>query len=678
MLNRLPMLQKLLVTLLPVVMLVLIGIILFVQLVVRDTATEDAIAAARQMALAEGERITARLTSELEGVKALASAAHTRERIALGERRDYFNHLLSAYLKDRPELIGVWMVWEPDAFDGRDADYRETEAHDASGRFIPYWYRDGAGVGLEASTAYATPGEGDYYLLPRRDGKNRVLDPYLYPVAGVERLITTISVPILEQGRVVGVVGVDMKVDDFQTAISAIRHHQGVAALFTQSGTIVAHPDASRLGKSAAETEADFVGDQLKTFIAAIKGAEPFLTRIDSRQLKGEALILSEPVSLADTEQSWSIALALPVKQVLAHVNTMMLWVMLAGAVGIVVLGVLILILSRGIARPLRGVVTALEDIASGEGDLTRRLRVEGRDEVAQLATAFNAFVGKIQDLLRQVSAATAQLASAAEELSLTSGETREQVGRQHAEADQVATAMNEMTATVQEVARHANDAAQAARTVKGETDTGTEVVGGAIVSIEALAQEIEAAASVIQRLENDSDNIGKVLDVIRGIAEQTNLLALNAAIEAARAGEQGRGFAVVADEVRTLASRTQDSTKEIQAMIERLQEGANSAVRVMEQGRERSRETVSQATQAGDSLNTIASSMSQITDMNNQIASAAEEQTAVAVEIDRNVANIAQSVESTSRSSAQMASASEALAQLAAELQRLVGQFRL
>ncbi|MBO8086152.1 MAG: methyl-accepting chemotaxis protein [Marichromatium sp.] len=675
MLNRLTMMQKLLVTLIPVTIVVLLGVILFVRDVVRESATEQAIALSQEVARAQGVELASSVLAELEGVSALMSVLHARDEIPVGVRRDYFSELLQSYLRDHQELVGAWMVWEPDAFDGEDGRFAGTEAHDATGRFIPYWYRDGETIGTEILEDYETR---DYYRLAKQSGKTVVLDPYLYALGGVDQLLTSIAVPILEQGRVVGVVGVDLLISDLQAQVAKIRPFDGVTALFSGTGTVIAHPDERRLGKDLRETDTDVLGEDMGRFVTALERGESFVTQRWSDSLDGEALVISQPLALAGTEQHWTIAMALPVSKVLAHVNAMITKVVLIGLVGLAVMSALIVLLSRSLVRPLRGVVGALEDIASGDGDLTQRLPAEGRDEVAQLATAFNAFVTRIHDLVRQVSGATSQLASAAEELSVTSDGTREQVQHQHAETDQVATAMNEMTATVQEVARHANDAAKAAREADREATEGAGVVRETIDAIGLLANEVEQAAGVIHRLESDSDEIGKVLDVIRGIAEQTNLLALNAAIEAARAGEQGRGFAVVADEVRNLASRTQTSTKEIQAMIERLQEGANSAVGAMEQGRVRSSETVEQATRAGQSLTTIAGAIAQINDMNTQIASAAEEQSAVAEEIDRNVANIAQSVDTTSQTSGQIAASSDELAKLAAELQEMVGQFKV
>ncbi|MBK1718484.1 methyl-accepting chemotaxis protein [Thiocystis violacea] len=334
--------------------------------------------------------------------------------------------------------------------------------------------------------------------------------------------------------------------------------------------------------------------------------------------------------------------------------------------------------LSRMITRPIRQVTGRLKEIAEGEGDLSQRLGVEGRNELADLARTFDLIVDRIHGMVREVAGVSAHLASAAEELSVTSGETSEQVRHQLSETDQVATAIHEMTATVEEVARHAADAARAAQETDREADAGALVVEQTILAIESLASEVETAGGFIGRLSEDSREIGAVLDVIRAVAAQTNLLALNAAIEAARAGEQGRGFAVVADEVRTLASRTQDSIQDIQGKIERVQTGSIGAVAVMEQGQIKARDGVAQARRAGESLRAIAVAIARINDMNTQIASAAEEQSAVAEEINRNIQSMAQGVNQISGGSRQVTAASAELAKLAANLQDTTGRFRI
>ncbi|MBV2089771.1 MAG: methyl-accepting chemotaxis protein [Candidatus Thiodiazotropha sp. (ex Ctena orbiculata)] len=346
--------------------------------------------------------------------------------------------------------------------------------------------------------------------------------------------------------------------------------------------------------------------------------------------------------------------------------------------IGILILTALCVFFVIRIIHPINDLKSTMQDIAEGEGDLTQRLPEKGSDEINQVASAFNLFVSKIQHTLIQTCDSMNELNSATATLSGLAQQNSESVNMQRLETQQVATAITEMTATVTEIAQSAESAASAAREASDEAIEGKEAMNDTVNAIDSMAAEVTNAADVINRLETDSESIGSVLDVIRGIADQTNLLALNAAIEAARAGEQGRGFAVVADEVRTLAKRTQDSTSEIHGIIENLQSGTRNAAQVMSGGLSAAKQTIETAGRAGDALNNIVQSVTTIMDMNTQIATASEQHTTVTHEIDRSVVRISEVSDTAAEGSSKTADKSQELSDLGVKLKALVTQFKL
>ncbi|MEH6651997.1 MAG: methyl-accepting chemotaxis protein [Motiliproteus sp.] len=378
---------------------------------------------------------------------------------------------------------------------------------------------------------------------------------------------------------------------------------------------------------------------------------------------------------LAEAATEMSRLMALGSKEALNNSQKVITSTLILIAIGVILsICVFMVLSSRWVVLPLQSLTNNLNQLAAG--DFSQSIDHNSADEIGKLANSSRQLQNNMIDIISTLTTAAQQASDAAHHLADTSSKARATVYDQQSQTEQVAAAINEMTATVHEVAQHAQNGADSAREADQQARAGHAVVSETITSINTLAEEVERASSVIEALAQDSNSIGGILDVIRGIAEQTNLLALNAAIEAARAGEQGRGFAVVADEVRSLAKRTQESTEEIQQMIEKLQSGATDAVSVMESGRSQAKQSVDKAAETGEALASIEQAISLISDMNIQIASAAEEQSSVAEEINQNIVAISQSTEVTVENSAAIESVSSEVADLSRQFQQITGRF--
>ncbi|MGL6474468.1 methyl-accepting chemotaxis protein [Aeromonas hydrophila] len=464
-----------------------------------------------------------------------------------------------------------------------------------------------------------------------------------------------------------GLAGLAKSLDSMVSMLANFRiGDSGFVFMTDGSGKVKLHPDASRIDRdSLAQLASGSSTNLLSKQAFAATHAE----------VDGQAVVLATSyIPLLD----WYLVAQVPEAEIYAELDKARLHILLVSLAIAAGMGLLGMLLAGSVSRPLNQLARLFRELGSGDGDLTQRLKVEGRDELAQVATGFNNFVAKIHGSIEQVASNSRQLAATANEVAAKAQLTQHNCTAQRDRTVQVATAIHEMGATVSEIAGNASLAADVAKQANEQADAGALVVAQARHGIVGLSGEIEQVAGVIESLASQTDSIGSILDTIRSISEQTNLLALNAAIEAARAGEQGRGFAVVADEVRNLASRSAASTAEIQGMINRLQEQSARAVSAMAQGRNQSLEVVTQADEAHGALGQITAHITQISDMNIQVATATEEQSSVVGEINRNVEDINQLTMETADIAHQLTESSRSLQHLSGELDKLVGNFRL
>ncbi|ADT88913.1 MULTISPECIES: methyl-accepting chemotaxis protein [Vibrio] len=382
--------------------------------------------------------------------------------------------------------------------------------------------------------------------------------------------------------------------------------------------------------------------------------------------------------SLYIKSMDWFVIGTVPVNEVFADLDQMaqrMLIITIVVAAIFIVMGI---VLANSIANPIRQIAQRFTDLGKGDGDLSQRIAIDGKDEIAQLSLGFNGFIEKIHQSMREVASTSHSLQVAAETVSHKANTTHDNSQQQRDQTIQVVTAINQMGATISEIASNAATAAETANQASGNTDEGRVVVNKAKDAISRLAADIESTGQVVQQLASTTQDIGSILDVIRDISDQTNLLALNAAIEAARAGEQGRGFAVVADEVRNLASRTASSTEEIQKMINQLQSDAKDAVSAMSAGIAVTSEGVSSSDEAVQVLVSISDRIHDISDRNTQVATATEEQSTVVHTINQNIEEINAINEVTTSTAEELAEASQELRDLSARLDKMVGSFKL
>ncbi|MBD9598281.1 methyl-accepting chemotaxis protein [Pseudomonas sp. PDM10] len=611
--------------------------------------------------------------------------------------REQLISLIKENVAKNPKILGTYIGWEKNALDHNDAAYVGTQVVgiDASnGRFLPWWFRNEDGsLGLDKlvdvddqKTLSTGVRASEYYLCSKETKKSCVIDPAPYKVGDKIVMLASFIEPIMLNGAFQGIVGADLSVNFIQEMLLGANQKlysgAGEMALIGGNSRIVAYTkDPSKFGEKVS----DILDSQQIANMANLKRGEVTYS-VDKAQGRIELYL---PFGIGQTDARWTLMLQLPLNAVMADLQKLqgdldaqrksdtfgmaMVGLLIAG-IGLLV----IWLVGHGIARPLKQMVAMLDDIAQGEGDLTRRLTSDRADELGSIAKGFNTFLAKLQVMITQVVTSVQSVSDSSEHTADIAIRTNIGVHKQMAEIDQVATAVHEMTATAQDVARNATQAAQAASHADQAAAQGMQIVRDTSNSIGVLAIEIGKAVGVVQTLAKDSENINAILTAIRGIAEQTNLLALNAAIEAARAGEQGRGFAVVADEVRNLAQKTQKATEEIQTMIQQLQQGTRDVVRVMEDSQNRTDESVQHAAKAAEALETITQAVSVINDMNTQIASAAEEQSAVADDINRNVINIGQVANEVAGGADESSAASADLTKLAEQQRRLINQFKV
>ncbi len=600
--------------------------------------------------------------------------------------RQSLNAVLKNSLQNNPKALSIYSGWEKNQFDGLDAENTNNKYSQKTGNFAPYWNRSASGhlnlqpLGDFYATTKTETGirASEWYLCPQETKRACVIDPAAYNIQGVQTLLSSFVVPVVRDGKYLGMFGVDYSLNFLQSLAEDMAKDlvsgQSQVVILSSGGIVSADSNnKNNIGKRLATTKLEKILSQ---------------RTVGDTKSVGDDLITSAQFSTNGTDKKWEVIIIAPQKIALADAQAIVAKVdgnfednlkgqlIIGSLVGILGLFFMWLV-AMSISKPINYLVERVRDLTKSGGDLTQQLDIQRDDETGQLAEHLNTFIVDVRDIVADVAASSQQLSVSAQVTANTADEELTLIGQQQLEIEQVVTATNEMSSTAHSVSDNAQVTAQAVSQTQEYVEGGQKVVEANAEGLRALSQNVSDASQVVQALAAQSEDIVSILDVIRNISAQTNLLALNAAIEAARAGEQGRGFAVVADEVRNLATKTAASTDEIQTVIDSLSGHSQQAVTAMAESCDLSNACLEHATEAVDSLRQISEQSSKIQDMTHQIASAAEEQAAVTEEVNRNIVAINEAANNIAEGAKTSQSESANVAQYTTDVSDKINHFK-
>ncbi|KIO35776.1 methyl-accepting chemotaxis protein [Shewanella sp. cp20] len=609
--------------------------------------------------------------------------------------REGVEESVAGILRKNSQLSSMYAQFEPNGYDGRDSEYTQKISHSVpeAGTLEIYYTRsddgsvehqqvDDASEKYDASLKEFGVREAEWYLCAKDTKRPCLMEPYLYEISpGNTALMTSLTVPVVVGGSFRGVIGVDVNLPVFQKLIdelsASLYRGKAKVTLLSQKGLVVAASHYDKKARPLGESIAPSLASQLTG-----------LHRQGGYLEQGSHIIVAYPIDIGLAKAQWSLVIEVDKVDAYEAANAMdKAMSAMASSLGslLLIVGVIVSLIAvitislviRSIIAPLKVIQNRVENLASAEGDLTQAIMVESHAELIALGGGINGFITKLRLLIGELKELASRSQAESQVAAGIAQQTHNSVNRQYSDIESVVTAVNQMSATALEVAKASEQTASETEAMTLNVKAGEDSLSQAMGYVTHMSQESLLAKEAVGKVAESSTNISKILEVISAIAEQTNLLALNAAIEAARAGEQGRGFAVVADEVRALASKTQSSTDEIGKLIETLQREVTSASQIIDQGVDGAQRAVAQTESALSSLNTIVSQIQEVSGQVTHIATAAEEQSAVTEEVNRNITGISDSASELARLADEAQQSSASLAALVEQQHQQLGKLK-
>lgn len=648
--------SRMLFVILGSILILLTAMVTAISIITDNQAMDSAMS----LTATSGERIGISVQNELDSAMSVSrSLAHSFEvmKETGNTNRKTVNAILKDVLEDNDHYLASWAIWEPNSFDSMDEQFKNTPGSDQNGRLVPYWKRINSELELSAMASFEEEGVGDYYLLAKTSGKETILDPYKETINNKEILMTSLVVPIIEDHKVVGAVGIDIELDQLQAMMNQFKlFNTGYAHLYSNKGILVTLPDRSQIGKNLKDV---FPSERAPDILKAIHEGRTLNYKVD------DTFLMYTPIQIGETGTPWSVTIVIPTKEITAESQEQLFYIIGAGVITLVLLGLVIVLLTHTIVKPLNLAVVVGESMA--RGDFTEELPEQYRqrkDEIGVLSRVFYDIKRNMTSMIGQVNMNASMVAAASQQISASAEELAVGSNQQADSAQNINELFREMSHAISAVAMNATSAAEWVSQTADIASKGGNVVQESIDGMNRVNRQV-------LKLETDSVRIGEIIEVIDDIAGQTNLLALNAAIEAARAGEQGKGFAIVANEVRKLAERSVEATKQIAVIIKEMQNNTTESVKAVEAGSKATEKT-------GEAFKHIISMVNESSNTVMEIAAASEEQAAQATEVVTAIDTISASVEETAASSEETASTAQSLAQMAEELNNMVAVFKI